>query len=276
MINVTIAGLPGKMATLVAQAILKQGDMYPSCAFLGETCVDIGQLGLPTIPMEKHEEHLLKNREHIDLIVDFTQPTSANRNAEMYCRVGIPFVMGTTGGDRDKLAETVRTSNISAVIATNMAIPVVIFQEMIKFAGQNFAGALNGFKLVIRESHQASKPDPSGTAVSLLPSFAALGLPLDKENIKMLRDPHFQHLALDVPEKYLDGHGYHTYAIESQDPDHTVKLEFSHNVLGRNVYVDGALRAIRFLAKMNPAGCDPMKGHVFSMIDVLKQGGIVN
>ncbi|KAJ9554874.1 hypothetical protein OSB04_009488 [Centaurea solstitialis] len=35
------------------------------------------------------------------IIVDFTVPNTGNDNAELYCKTGVPFVMGTTGGDRD-------------------------------------------------------------------------------------------------------------------------------------------------------------------------------
>lgn len=41
-------------------------------------------------------------------------------NAELYCKVGVPFVMGTTGGDRDLLHKTVEDSKVYAVISPQM------------------------------------------------------------------------------------------------------------------------------------------------------------
>lgn len=41
-------------------------------------------------------------------------------NAELYSKVGVPFVMGTTGGDRDLLHKTVEDSKIYAVISPQM------------------------------------------------------------------------------------------------------------------------------------------------------------
>lgn len=262
---VMVAGLPGKMATLVAQAIVAQKDMelYPFALSEVRGCSPFGQLTVNEIPSGSHADVLERCRGHVDVIVDFTMPTAVNHNAELYCASKIPFVMGTTGGDRQKLFETVEKSDISAIIAPNMAIPVVIFQAMFHFAASNFPGALSGFKLTVVESHQASKPDPSGTAVNLLQFFATLGMPFAKEQIVMIRDPKVQELDLAIPYEYLGGHGYHTYRILS--PDDTVMLEFRHNILGRNVYVDGALRAIRFLA-----GQGHRKGVVFSMADVLR------
>jgi 4-hydroxy-tetrahydrodipicolinate reductase len=99
--------------------------------------------------------------------------------------------------------------------------------------------------------------------VSLLESFNNLGIPIEKEQINMVRNSTVQEVEMDIPKQHLAGHGYHTYTLLS--PDGSVKLQFTHNVLGRNVYAVGALRAIRFLAVRKET-----KGKVFSMIDVLQ------
>lgn len=271
IINVMVAGLStkpktGKMARLVAEAVKTQLDMklYPWA--LSEEHADDDGLAIKLVPPANHADALERCRGHVDLIVDFTLPTAVNHNAELYCEAGTPFLMGTTGGDREALITTVKDSSISAVVATNMAVPVVIFQEMVRFAAARFPGAFKGFSLCISESHQASKPDPSGTAVGLLNSFAALGMSLGKDQILMERRPSVQESQLGVPKKHLGGHGYHTYMMLS--PDGTVKLEFRHNVLGRSTYVDGTLRAIRFLAERLQE-----KGKVYSMVDVLSATG---
>jgi len=96
--------------------------------------------------------------------VDFTHPSAVNDNAEFYCRYGLPFVMGTTGGDRKHLEKTVENSIICAVIAPNMAKQIVGLQAMMKYAANAFPNLFAGYSLVIRESHQASKADTNGTA----------------------------------------------------------------------------------------------------------------
>ena len=41
---------------------------------------------------------------HPDMVViDYTLPAAVNSNCDFYCEHGVPFVMGTTGGDRDLL-----------------------------------------------------------------------------------------------------------------------------------------------------------------------------
>lgn len=46
-------------------------------------------------------------------------------NAELYSKVGVPFVMGTTGGDRVRLHDTVENSNVYAVISPQMGKQVI-------------------------------------------------------------------------------------------------------------------------------------------------------
>lgn len=55
------------------------------------------------------------------ICVDFTHPSAVNSNAEFYIRHRIPYVMGTTGGDREKMMRDVKNAGLYAVIAPNMA-----------------------------------------------------------------------------------------------------------------------------------------------------------
>ena len=46
--------------------------------------------------------------------------TQSADNAELYCKIGVPFVMGTTAGDREQLYKTVEDSRVYAVISPQM------------------------------------------------------------------------------------------------------------------------------------------------------------
>jgi len=60
-------------------------------------------------------------QDNADLIcIDYTHPTAVNSNAEFYIKHGIPFVMGTTGGDRNQLLQSVKEAKLFTVIAPNM------------------------------------------------------------------------------------------------------------------------------------------------------------
>ena len=199
------------------------------------------------------------------ICVDFTHPSAVNDNAAFYCHHNLPFVMGTTGGDRKALEATVCASSIPAVIAPNMAKQIVGFQAMMAYAADNFLDLFKGYSITVRESHQAGKADTSGTARAMIGYFNALGTPFSKEQIVMERDPKTQQTQWGIPEAHLGGHGWHTYTLRSQDG--TVFFQFTHNVNGRDIYARGTLDAIHYLAKKIEDGA---KGQAFTMIDVLK------
>ncbi|HDI58825.1 MAG TPA: dihydrodipicolinate reductase [Desulfobacteraceae bacterium] len=199
------------------------------------------------------------------IAVDFTHPSAVNDNAAFYCRHNLPFVMGTTGGDRAALHAEVQASSIAAVIAPNMAKQIVGFQAMLEYAAATFPGLFAGYRLQVRESHQRGKADTSGTAKAVVQAFQRLGVDFNTQQIEMVRDPGIQREGWGVPEQYLSGHGWHTYTLDSADG--TVHFEFTHNVNGRDVYAKGTLDAVAYLACKVAEGAG---GRVFTMIDVLK------
>ena len=71
------------------------------------------------------------------VVVDYTLPAAVNENALFYTANRLPFVMGTTGGDREQLMADVAASGSYAVIAPNMGKQIVAFQ-----VGGGLGGAL--------------------------------------------------------------------------------------------------------------------------------------
>jgi 4-hydroxy-tetrahydrodipicolinate reductase len=266
--KIMVNGLPGKVSTVVAKHIMREEDLvlYPYSLTgqeISESKFNLDGLEISLIKPDERDGFLsLEDRPYIS--VDFTHPTAVNLNAEFYCKNNLPFVMGTTGGDRKALEEIVQNSNNVAVIAPNMAKQIVAFQAMMKYAADTFPNAFKGYSLEIIESHQKGKADTSGTAKAMIEYFNALGVPFTKDQIKMIREPNEQ-LSMGIPKDALAGHGWHTYTLKSNDG--SVLFRFTHNVNGREVYAKGTISAIRYLAqKIN----DGEKGKVYTMIDVLK------
>ena len=137
-------------------------------------------------------------------------------------------------------------------------------------AAATYPGALAGYKLHIVESHQADKADTSGTAKAVAGSLAQLNASdFGVGDIEMVREPAEQASRMGVPESAIAGHAYHTYQLTS--PDGTVALEFKHNVDGREVYCEGTVDAIEFLAlQVQSKG----KKHVWNMLDILGAGAM--
>ena len=272
-IKVMVNGIPGNMARTVAGHVLNDKRFrLVAHSLTGPEITAAEQAVADTavrlIRPDRRDEAIksIKAAEGNFISVDFTHPSAVFANAEFYCRIGLPFVMGTTGGDYPRLEKLVATSTVSAVIAPNMAKQIVGFQAMMEYAAANFAGLFDGYTLEIRESHQQGKADTSGTAKAMVRYFNALGTPFSEDHILKERGPKIQHEQWGIPKEYLGGHAWHTYTLDSQDK--TVRFQFSHNVNGREIYALGTLDAAAFLHQKVLANS---RGKVYSMIDVLKK-----
>ncbi|MBW2370474.1 MAG: dihydrodipicolinate reductase [Deltaproteobacteria bacterium] len=275
-INVMVNGLPGNMAIGIARHVLadERFSLIPQSLTgpeIDDTEIPVAGLGVTLIRPDSRQGALERIKSDFGqlITVDFTHPSAVKDNAAFYCEQQLPFVMGTTGGDRDKLIQMVSEAGLSAVIAPNMGKQIVGFQAMMDYAATNFPGLFEGYRLQIKESHQAGKADTSGTAKAMLGYFNDLGASHAGDPIAMERDPAVQKSDWQIPEEYLTGHAWHTYSLDSDDG--TVHFSFTHNVNGREIYMKGTLDAIAFLSSKIAQG-EP--GRIYTMIDILKAGKI--
>ena len=271
-IKIMVNGIPGNMAGNVAKYAIND-DRFELIPYsltgpeISEDKHNIDSIAITLIHPENSKQAIadLIEKEGVFISVDYTHPLAVNGNAEFYCKNNLPFVMGTTGGDRKLLEDTIKKSSIPAVVAPNMAKQIVGFQAMMEYGAKSFPGLFKGYSLKVRESHQKGKADTSGTAKAMIRYFNEFGIPFTEEEIIKERDPETQKAKLGIPEKYLSGHGWHTYTLISEDQ--TVRFEFTHNVNGRDIYAKGTLDAIYYLHKKVE---EEAKGRMFTMIDVLK------
>lgn len=268
-LKILMAGLPGRMAQEVVLAALDEapGEFEFAPQALGATTesapLTVGSLSFQLVGPAGRSRIATKGL----LAIDFNQPDAALPNLEWYIAHNIPVVMGTTGFDRAAAEKIVRRGSVPAIIAPNMAVPIVLIQAAVAHLAANYPAALAGYKIAIRESHQSTKKDTSGTAKALVKDFAQLGLPAGLETIEMVRDPERQRQDLQVPAEFLTGHAYHFY--DATSPEGSVRLGLSHCVHGRRVYASGALVAARFLARRVAEQVGPL---IFGMDDVLRGG----
>ncbi len=263
---ILIAGLPGKMA--LETALLVEADpqleivtALTSPARHGETC-QIGDIELTLTGSDQRDSLELPKGL---IAIDYSTPDSAEANADWYAEHKVPFVMGTTGYDFGAVRKRIGASTISAVIAPNMAAPIVMMQAAMRWLAEEFGGSCGESQLAVRESHQQNKRDTSGTAKALVASFQQLGIDFSVDQIDKVRDPATQQSEMGVPEEHLAGHAFHRYDITSAEG--TVKLALEHNVVGRRVYAEGTVTAVRFLNAKLAKGST---GECFSMEDVLR------
>ncbi len=269
---VMVNGIPGSMGKIVAETCVKRGLELVPYSLTGEQIVenesDVAGKRIQLLKPSNREERIAEVLAAYPglIAVDFTHPTAVNENAEFYVAHRIPFVMGTTGGDREALKELVKSANHPSVIAPNMAKQIVAFQAMIEWLSETFPTAFDGYTLSIVESHQKTKADTSGTAKAVAKSFERMGLEFDESRIVKIRNDADSMERMHVPAEYLSGHAFHTYSLDSADG--TVHFEFRHNVCGRKIYAEGSVDAVNFLAGELSKGT----ARPFDMMDVLRSG----
>ncbi len=273
-INVMVNGLPGNVAKKMAQfAVSNEEYTIVPYSLTGqeiqenEVAIDLASIQLvrPDIRDEKIKQ--IKTQYPKFIAIDYTHPTAVNGNALFYTQNQIPFVMGTTGGDRDALENTVKNSNTPSVIAPNMAKQIVGFQGMMEYAAKTFPDLFAGYSLKVVESHQQMKADTSGTAKAIVDCFNGLGANFDISQIEKIRDPKIQENEWKIPKAHLGGHGWHTYTLTA--PDGSALFEFKHNINGRDIYVSGTFDAVAYLNEKLADKENPKK--LYTMIDVLNR-----
>lgn len=261
-----ISGLPGRMAAAVARLAHEADDL----SLLPVGLTSTGRHDTRFTVADTELRLVDPGQAAVDLpcgtiAVDYSTPDAALDNARWFAAHGIPFVMGTTGFDATELDALLESAAVPAVVAPNMATPIVLLQAALRWLAETFPGACDSVALSIRESHQQGKRDTSGTARALARSFRQLGADCPDGRIEAVRDPERQREELAVPEAFLDAHAFHRYRLDGADG--TVRLVLEHNVLGRRAYAEGTLRAVRFLRDQIARG---VGGRRFTMEDVLR------
>ena len=261
-----LSGLPGRMAMEVARLARGADDLavqrvgLTSSARHGSRCA-VDDMEIALIAPGRESIRLPRGT----IAVDYSTPGAALDNARWFIAHDLPFVMGTTGFEPAELASLMRKASASAVVAPNMAPPIVLLQAALHWLAGEFPGACRGTTLSVRESHQQGKRDTSGTARALVGFFRRLGIDFDESRIEVLRDPEQQRRLLGIPENHLDAHAFHRYELCTAGE--TVDVILEHNILGRRVYAEGTLQAVRFLRKQINNGATR---RLFSMQDVLR------
>jgi 4-hydroxy-tetrahydrodipicolinate reductase len=285
-IHVMVNGMPGPMATAAAEACLRKGLKLASAAMTGPDVEPMTITVFDPVSKKSSEVKLIPSSQTEELkatieglktsygeknllAIDYTHPSAVNGNALLYVESKLPFVMGTTGGDREKLLSDVESANHFAVIAPNMAKQIVAMQAALENLASEYPGAFAGYKLACRESHQKTKADTSGTAKAVIDSLTQLSD--DKftyDDIEMIRDDK-EAVEFGVPEDAMKGHAFHTYTLISADG--STQFQLQHNVAGRSIYAEGTADAVKFLAKKVQT---ESQGKVYTMINVLEEGAL--
>lgn len=246
MIKACISGL-GKTGTEIARVLLEQNDIRlvsaicsPQSEKKGRDLGDImgsGATGVIVEGSDKLEEIIFRTKP--DIVVDFSSPEAAIKNAKVLSRMKVNIVVGTTGFSRialKKLCIIAHKYKNGIVYAPNITLGVNVLMLLTNLA----ANILNGYDFQITEVHHKNKKDaPSGTArkiaAEIEKGLVSSGRTVDPAGIPIT--------AIRVGGVI----GKHEVMIVGNDD----KIEISHESFSRKAFAHGALSAIRFIKGRN-------------------------
>jgi 4-hydroxy-tetrahydrodipicolinate reductase len=197
---------------------------------------------------------------HAQALIDFTRPEGTMAHLQVCRELGVNAVIGTTGfSDAQKQQITELAKDIAIVMAPNMSVGVNVTLKLLEMA----AKALHtGYDIEIIEAHHRHKVDaPSGTALKM-GEYMATTLNRDVKDCAVYARQGV------TGERDPSSIGFATIRGGDIVGDHTVlfagtgeRIEISHKSSSRVSYVQGSLRAVRFLRGR--------KSGLFDMADVL-------
>jgi 4-hydroxy-tetrahydrodipicolinate reductase len=165
-----------------------------------------------------------------DVAIDFSLAAAVVENVPALARRGIPIVLGTTGWQPHEpaLRRAVADAGTGIVAAPNFATGVVLFEAIVKYAAERFAGQPD-VGAWLHEAHHIQKKDaPSGTALLLQRAMASGGYdrPVDVSSTRA-------------------GHIPGTHTIGFDGPSDSITL--THTARDRTAFARGALTAARWV-----------------------------
>jgi 4-hydroxy-tetrahydrodipicolinate reductase len=255
MIRVCISGL-GKTGKEIAKVLLDQEDIKLVSAICSSNSdkkgKDLGEIlgssatGVILEGSDNLEQVIFRTSP--DVVVDFSSPEAALKNAKVFSRMKVNIVIGTTGFSKialKKLLILASTHKNGIVYAPNITLGVNVLMLLTNLA----ANILNNYDFQITEIHHKHKKDsPSGTAKKIAVEIEK-GLTSSGNINKEIQVPITAVRAGGVV-------GKHEVMIIGEDD----KIEISHESFSRRAFALGALCAVRFTKG---------KSGYFEMSDVL-------
>jgi 4-hydroxy-tetrahydrodipicolinate reductase len=208
-----------------------------------------GRMGQAIAAAVEQDPSFVIDRDHADVLVDFSAPAALEASLDRALSAGIPILIGTTGLDEiDQPRIAAAAKQIAVLQAANTSLGVALLAELVERA----AGALGpDWDIEIAEVHHRDKADaPSGTALMLGQGAArARGVPLKAERGR--DGAGLKRESGTIGFASLRGGtvaGDHDVLFLGPDE----RLVLSHRAENRMIFARGALAATRFLVGRPP------------------------
>lgn len=221
-----MAGATGKTGSEVVRALLGEDDIQVVAAVApNHAGADLGQAlgtGFLGIRILAGVEQALEQHE-ADVLVDFTVPAAAGRNALAAVARGVRPVVGTTGIPQDqlrRLEEECARQGLGAAVIPNFSFGIMLLMRFIRQAVEIYP------HVEIIEKHHHTKLDaPSGTAKRLAQRLEECGV-----------------TGVPIHSVRLPGHVAHHEVIFGGTGE---SLTLKHDTLSRASFGPGVVLAVR-------------------------------
>ncbi|MBR5951641.1 MAG: 4-hydroxy-tetrahydrodipicolinate reductase [Actinomycetaceae bacterium] len=227
-IRVAVLGAQGRMGSTVCQAVSDADDMELVARLDAGDAITPETLG------------------GADVVVEFTVPSVTKKNVLALIETGVNVVVGTTGWDKDSLAEVeeaARAKGVHVLIAPNFALSAVLLMAFAEKAAPYFES------VEVLELHHPNKVDaPSGTATTtagrIAKARAAAGVSASPDATES--DPHGARGA------NIDGVHVHAVRLRGLNAHEEVllgnpgeQLVIRQDSFDRESFMPGVLLAVR-------------------------------
>lgn len=250
MINILISGALGRMGKKVYEASLNANGSVKVVAG-----VDVKECVENTFPIYSSIKDV---KEKIDVIIDFSSPSSLDNILAYSLEKGVPAVLCATGYKDEDIEKINQTSQKVALFRSgNMSLGVNVLIDLVKKA----ASALYGFDVEIIEQHHNQKVDaPSGTALMLADAVKSVQ-----------SEKHYTYGRQGIVGKRDENEiGIHAIRGGNIVGVHDVMfagnfetIKISHQATDRSVFAEGAIKAALYLVNK--------KTGLYNMNDVINQ-----
>ncbi len=265
MTSIAIAGAAGRMGRALVEAAVQDENTtvvgaveHAASGFLGSDAGELAGCGKLHVPITDSMERLDSD---YDVLIDFTLPESTVEHLQTCRKLGKRMVIGTTGlSEPQKQVVAEAGEDIAVVFAPNMSIGVNLCFKLLETAAKVLGDDVD---IEIIEAHHRNKLDaPSGTALRMGEVVAGA---LDRDLSKCAVYGREGRTGVRNGTSI----GFETIRAGDIVGEHTVmfcgtgeRVEFVHKASSRDTFVNGAIRAARWIVNQKPG--------LYSMLDMLE------
>lgn len=230
--NVLVVGSCGTMGSLLTQKLEGMTDITV-CGYDRQSCHPKTFTSFDNLSM-------------LDVMVDFSHPSSLEGLLAYATSKSIPLVLATTGYTEGQIASIKEASKVIPIFySANYSMGIEILKKAISLVAKSI-GQQSDIE-IIDVHHHLKKDAPSGTALALAASVNdALETP---KQITTHRD------GLRVHDELM----IHSLRGGTVVGDHTVSffmdqevIELKHQAQSKLIFINGALRAMMFIVNQSP------------------------